>query len=546
MNTRLRYALIALTIGMSSDLSIGQDFQKTLSSVNPEEIKATMTFLADDLLEGRQPGTRGFAIASKYVETQFMALGLLPGVNGNTYVQKVPLRKGVIDASRSSLSLIINGKTETLTLGKEFLLSPYFLQSESAVKASLVFAGFGVSAPELGYDDYKSIDVKGKIIVILNGAPTTFPSNERAYFSSASKLATAIKRGAVGIISISPPTDIRTSWDASVRRTRQGAFKWLNAQGEPVNSNDELKAVINFNPAFAEKLFSNSGKNIQTIYDNAKANVVQSFALQADAQIVVKTIHSFVESSNLIGVLPGSDPVLKNEFVVYAAHLDHFGIGTPVKGDSIYNGAHDDASGVSILLSIVRAFRSMASAPSRSVIFAVVTGEENGLLGSDYFINNCTVNSNNVVANLSIDMPFFFHPVLDIVPYGAQHSSLSVQVDKAAAMLNLKISPDPFPEQVVFIRSDHYSFIKKGIPSLFIKSGFMTVKEDLQDRPKTDIGWRSTVYHTPQDDMSQSFDFNGAATHAKVSFLIGYFVCNAPARPAWNPGDFFGGKFGTK
>ena len=522
------------------------DLDKALEAVSPDAIKASMTFLADDLLEGRQPGTRGFAIASKYIETQFIALGLQPGMDRKSFIQKVPLRKGIVDENNSSFILIVNGKKETLTWGKEFTLGPYFSEAASEITAPLVFVGFGVSAPELAYDDYKGLDVKGKIVVCLNGAPTSFPSNERAYFSSASKLTEAIKRGAVGIINFSPPNDNRGSWDAAVRRTKQGSFKWLNSLGKPANANDELKASTGFNPVFVGKLFINSGKDIQTVYQNAKNNVPQSFPLKVEAQIIVKTNYSLVEGSNLIGILPGSDPVLKNEFVVYAAHLDHFGKASPMKGDSIYNGAHDNASGVSILLGIAKAFRSYPVAPKRSIIFAVVTGEEYGLLGSDYFINNTPVKAENIVANLSIDMPFFFHPILDIVPYGAQHSSLSNEVNKAAAMLNLKISPDPFPEQVVFIRSDHYSFIKKGIPSLFIKSGFMTVKEDTANRVKSDVGWRSSIYHTPQDDMRQSFDFEAGAMHVKVNFLIGLFVSNGTSRPTWNEHDFFGGKFARK
>lgn len=260
----------------------------------------------------------------------------------------------------------------------------------------------------------------------------------------------------------------------------------------------------------------------------------------------VTTALSDMHSSNLIGVIPGSSPTLKDQYVVYAAHLDHFGIGIPVKGDSIYNGAHDNASGVAILLEIARAFRSLPTAPKRSVIITIVTGEELGLLGSDYFIQHPTVPKKDIVANLALDMPFFFHPVLDIVPYGADHSTLFHQTQAAAAYLGLGIGPDPFPEQVVFIRSDHYSFIRQGIPALFIKSGFKTIASDTVDRSRSDVDWRKTTYHTPQDDMSQSFDFNAAATHVKLNFLIGLLVCEDTDRPAWNKGDFFGGRFGRQ
>ena len=300
-------------------------------------------------------------------------------------------------------------------------------REQSEVAAPLVFVGFGISAPELGYDDYKGIDVKGKIVVLFDQAPDIFGTNERAYFSSANaKYQEAVKRGAVGVVTLNMSR--RTSWNAIVRRNAQGAFKWVDAQGNPHNSFEELKVIASINPDHQEVVFSRSGKNLEEVYSLLKSGKAESFSLNIDAELKITTKHSVVESSNLIGIIPGSDPVLKDEFIVYVAHLDHFGIGSPVKGDSIYNGAHDNASGVAILLEIARAFRALPVAPKRSIAIAVVTGEESGLLGSDYFATNPTVKG-TIVANLTIDMPFFFHPVLDIVPYGAQHSSLSNGVD---------------------------------------------------------------------------------------------------------------------
>jgi Zn-dependent M28 family amino/carboxypeptidase len=513
-------------------------------TVNPGSIQATMSFLADDLLQGRQPGSRGFAIASRYIETQFMALGLLPGVGDTSYRQPVPLRKGTTIESASSLTLETDGAVDTLAYGKDFIISPNLVNTLSAISGPLVFAGFGVYAPELAYDDYGKTDVRGKIVVWLDQAPASFPSNERAYFSSAAvKYAEAVKRGAVGVITLQIPGGQRSSWDAMVRRAGQGAFRWADALGQAQGTYSALKVMAALNPDQSEKLFSRSGYTWQSVVDNSKAGKPQSFSLNRAASMRVSTTVTDIQSSNLIGLIPGSDPALKDQYVVYAAHLDHFGIGAPVKGDTIYNGAHDNASGVAILLEIARAFRSLPVAPKRSVIIAVVTGEEYGLLGSDYFINHPTVRQEDIVANLALDMPFFFHPVLDIVPYGALHSSLSRQVDAATKYMGLKVSPDPFPEQVVFIRSDHYSFIRKGIPALFIKSGFMTVNSDTVDRSRSDVDWRRTTYHTPQDDMSQLFDFNAAATHVKLNFLIGLLVCEDLHRPAWNKGDFFGGRF---
>jgi hypothetical protein len=519
------------------------DMQKALESVSADAIESTMSFLANDLLEGRQPGTRGFAIASQYVQAQFKSMGLKPGGENNQYVQRVVLKKGVIDQSLSKF-VLTNVDAKAWSYGNEFVFTPYMASEQSEVAAPLIFAGFGVSAPELGYDDYKGIDARGKIVVLFDQAPDNFGNNERAYFSSANiKYQEAVKRGAVGVITLNMSR--RTSWNAIVRRNAQGAFKWIDAKGHPHNSFEELKVIGSVNPDHQEILFSRSGKKLMDVYNRLKSGKAQSFLLNVEAQLKATTKHSIVESSNLIGIIPGTDPVLKDEFIVYVAHLDHFGIGLPVKGDSIYNGAHDNASGVAILLEIGRAFRGLPVAPKRSIAIAVVTGEESGLLGSDYFATNPTVNG-NIVANMTIDMPFFFHPVLDIVPYGAQHSNLSNGVMAATKILNLKISPDPFPEQVIFVRSDHFSFVKKGIPALFIKSGFMTSPSDTVNRPKSDVAWRATTYHTPQDDMSQAFDFGGAVTHVKVNFLIGLLTANDAVKPSWNKGDFFGEKFGEK
>ncbi len=520
-----------------------QEIQNALKSVDPTEIKATMAFLSDDLLEGRQPGTKGFALASHYIQTELISLGLKPGV-GDSFIQRVPLVKGIVNNKESKFVLEGGGSSERLTYGPDFILTPYMGNENSSITAPLIFAGFGISAPELGYDDYKGIDVKGKIVVLLDQAPETFGNNERAYFSSpAIKYQEALKQGAVGVVSLGMSR--RTAWEATVRRSAQGAFKWLDKQNHPNNAFEGLKVIATISPSSAEKLFKLSGKNLDAVYVDIKRGKPQSFSLKMTAQLSVSTKLSQIESSNLIGVIPGSDPKLKDEYIVYVAHLDHFGIGNPVKGDSIYNGAHDNASGVAILLGIAKSFQSLPVAPKRSIVIAVVTGEESGLLGSDYFVSNPTVDG-AIVANLALDMPFFFHPILDIVPYGVQHSTLSSQVAEATKTLNLKVSPDPFPEQVIFVRSDHFSFIKKGIPALFIKSGFMTIPSDTVNRAKSDVAWRSTTYHTPQDDMRQAFDFTAAITHVQVNFLIGFLIANEPSRPQWNKGDFFGNKFGKK
>ncbi len=275
----------------------------------------------------------------------------------------------------------------------------------------------------------------------------------------------------------------------------------------------------------------------------AAASTPQAFDLTARVSLDTRTRHRQVDSWNVVARLEGSDPELRAEHVVYVGHVDHFGVGVSVDGDDIYNGAHDNASGTSIVLEIARAYTSLPVRPRRSIIFLIATAEEWGLLGSDYFVRNPTVAKSSIVANFSLDMPFLFHPLLDIVPYGAEHSSLGESVRVAAEHLGLGIGPDPIPEQVLFIRSDHFSFIRQGIPALFIKSGFETGDPAL-DGSAINSAYRQNVYHTPFDEVDQDFDFEAGADHARVNFLTGYLVAQTTARPTWNEGDFFGGLFG--
>lgn len=516
-----------------------------LKTINPLNIKGHMTFLSEDALLGRPPGSPGFEIASNYVKSQFISLGLKPA-NEGSYYQKVPLVHGTIDNQNSSVSLNIDGKNTAITLSEDIILSPNYDQSISEVSAPLVFVGYGITAPEFDYDDYKGIDVKGKIVVYIASAPNTFPNSERAYYSFATKYQTAIDNGAVGIISFTHPSNTRRTWASSVSRSNNGSYKWQSPEGQTAGSYPELKVTALFNNTELDKIFVKSKSKFDEAMKLFEEGKSISFPMNIAANIKVATKSKVVPSHNLLGEISGTDPDLKDEYMVYAAHVDHLGIGRVINGDSIYNGAHDNASGVAILLEIAKTFQALEEKPKRSILFAVVTAEESGLLGSDYLANNPPKGKENMVATIAMDMPFFFHPILDIVPYGAVHSSLGKQTKEVADILGLKISPDPFPEQVIFIRSDHFSFIKKGIPALFIKSGFMTVPEDTVDRSVSDVMWRRTHYHTPQDDMNQDFDFNAAATHVKVDFLIGYLVANEISIPKWNVGDFFGNKLGKK
>ncbi len=552
IHTALTYTSIILAILTPTYVALAQtptlpaipaDVQAVARSVQPANVEKTMRYLADDKLEGRKPGTRGYELAAQYVEAQFKTLGFKPMGQNGTYRQAVPLRRAQVREAGSTMAITRDGTTEQkLMYGKNFVFSPQFGQEVSTVSAPVVFVGFGVSAPELGYDDYASIDVKGKIVACFNGAPATFPSNQRAYSNSA-KQEVAAAKGAVGIITFSLPTDMMARIDANAPRTRPPAYKWVDPRGQVQRTFPALKVIASMGDSTARTLFTGAATSFNNARIAASKSQPQAFPLNVSVQATTQTeLNNELVGENLIGLLPGSDPTLKNEYVVYVSHLDHLGITKPVKGDSINNGAHDNASGVAINLEAARLFTLLPKAPRRSVLFVAVTAEEMGLLGSDYFASNPTVPKKDIVANLCLDMPFFFHPLLDIVPYGVEHSSMAGAVQAAAKFVGVTIAKDPIPEQSVFMRSDHFSFVRQGIPAIYVKSGSTT--GDSRDGTALNLAWRASTYHTPQDDMNQPFDWNAAARHVQLQFLIGYLTAQADARPVWNKGDFFGTKFG--
>ncbi|MGE3958609.1 MAG: M28 family peptidase [Vicinamibacterales bacterium] len=517
-----------------------------LDAVDGERIRQHMTVLADDRLEGRGPGTAGYDEALRYVETTARSLGLAPAGDAGSFRQRVPMRNSVVVEDGSSLAVHAASGTTRLTYAKDFLLSADPLRAEvSLADVPVVFVGYGVSAPTLGYDDYGSgVDVKGKVVAFLSGAPAKLPSNERAYHSSgAVKEADALRRGAVGTISFTSPDDPRFRWDVSVATSKQGGYAWIDDQGRPNRGDEALRGAASLNHSGVAALFRGASRTPADVFAAAKASTPQAFDLATRVSMTTTSTHKDVESANVVARLEGSDPALKNEHVVYVAHVDHFGRGVAMNGDEIYNGAHDNASGVAIVLEVARAWAALPARPRRSAIFLFVTAEERGLLGSDFFARHPTVPKDGIVADLTLDMPFMYHPLLDIVPYGAQHSTLDAPVKRAAERLALEIGPDPIPEQALFIRSDHYSFVRQGVPSLFIKSGFKT-GDPAKDGSAINAAYRRDVYHKPNDDMSQAFDFAAGAKHAQVNFLVGWQVAQEPTRPVWNDGDFFGGLFG--
>lgn len=528
--------------GISLDLD-APEVGVALAAVTPAAIERHMRVLADDSMKGRAPGTRGFEEAASYAEGVLRDLGLQPAGENGGYRQAVPLRHSTVVEPESRMSVQTPDGTRALAYDVDFYLGADPLRPSVELEdAPVVFVGYGVSAPGLGYDDYADADVTGKVVLFLNGAPSSFPSDERAYYSSgATKTSEALSRGAVGTMTFWAPDDPRLRWDVNAARAKRGSFAWLDADGTPSHGDPALLGSASLNRSAVDALFTGSATRMEQALEGAAANTPQAFDLVTRVSMRTVTEHADVNSFNVIAKLEGSDPKLQDEYVTYVGHVDHFGVGVAVDGDSIYNGAHDNASGVAIVLETARAFTSLPTPPRRSVLFLIVTAEEWGLLGSDYFVEHPTVPRESLVANFSLDMPFLFHPLLDIVPYGADHTSMGDAVATAAAHMGLGLGPDPIPEQVLFIRSDHFSFIRHGIPALFIKSGFETGDE--RDGGAINTAYRQERYHTPFDDMDQDFDFESGADHARINFLTGYIIAQEDQRPTWNQGDFFAGLF---
>ncbi len=513
--------------------------------VRPEAIRAHIRFLADDLLEGRAPGTRGYDLAARYVASQFEQLGLVPAGPDNSYYQPVPLRRS--DLAEVSFVLLREGREQALQNGQDFLAAGHEVLPQATVEAPLLFVGYGVTAPDQQYDDYAGVDARGKIVVVLFGAPARFPTAIRAHYSADPlKTANAVAHGAVGYIVVWPPQSEKAiPWALLVLQSKLPNLRWLDPSETPNDARPQLRGRAMMSRRGAETLFAGASQSLDQVFAEAEAGRPSSFALPATARIRTASRHVRIDSSNVVAVLPGSDFKLKGEYVVYSAHLDHLGIGDPVQGQTIYHGALDNASGVAALLEIARTFGRLSAPPRRSILFLAVTGEENGLLGSGYFARYPTVPSSQLVANLNMDGAAILFPFRDVVAFGADYSSLGMIAGREAERMHVKVIPDPRPEEVTFIRSDQYSFVKQGIPALFLSMG-----DDSGD-PQRKGGaifqeWIAARYHTPQDDFRQPLDYEAAAQFTRLNFLVGFEVAQQDARPEWTPESFFGKQFGRK
>lgn len=352
-------------------------------------------------------------------------------------------------------------------------------------------------------------------------------------------------RGAIGVILIPTPKELqRFPWEAIVSNRKAPDYQWLTAAGVPSRARPEARGLGALNPKLAEGLFAGAPHSWDEALKAAEAGKPLSFPLPVQAALHTVSERARAESPNVAALLKGSDPKLRDEVLVLSAHLDHLGIGEPVDGDTIYNGAYDNASGIAALLEMANAFANLPTPPRRSILFLAVTGEEKGLQGSEYFVHNPTVPREAIVGNLNIDMFMMLHPLHSVVAYGAEHSSLGRITELAAHQLGIALTPDPFPEQTIFIRSDQFAFIHQGIPAIFLVPGF--AEGTPAGTPPPELQWLQTRYHKPSDDLSQIFDLAAGAKFVQLNFLIAYRTAQEDQAPRWKPGDFFAPKIAQK
>ena len=517
--------------------------QQATPAIQPQALQAHVSFLADDLLDGRAAASRGYEIAAKYVAAQLQQYGLKPAGDEGGWFQQVPLLEATAVLPGSSAKLTRDNQSTEFEYSTDYLPGAYFAASNSNVTAPLAFAGFGVEAPDLHYNDFEHVDLAGRIAVIFSGAPAQFPSYARAYHSwSSRKWSKLVEHGAVGVIVIDSPEDAqRIPWERSVALSWVPQMRWLDENGTPVDAFPELKLRFRFNPEAAPRLFEGAERSYAEVLAALTDSIAQGFALPSTMTLTTTTGLRRTTSTNVVGLLEGADPKLKSEYVVVSAHLDHLGKGAAVDGDSVYNGAHDNALGIALLLEMARTLAA-GPRPKRSILFVAFTAEERGLLGSDFFVAHSGTPPRSFVANINIDMPLTFAPTRDVIAYGAEHSSLGPLAATAAGAYGYRISPDLRPQEAAFIRSDQFSFVRRGVPAVALQSGNQSrdAKIDLQ---AIQLEFRERHYHQPSDDTSLPMDFPAAADLARINRRIVQDVANAANRPRWRPGDFFGRTF---
>jgi len=494
---------------------------------------AHVEFLADDSLEGRDTGSEGLRKAQAYAVDQFQKAGLEPaGTNG--FYQPVRLVEYQLYEDKSSLSLTASGKSTALSFADDAFIGTRSTRASTRLSAPLVFIGYGLKIPEKNLDELAGLDLKGKIVVYLAGSPEDIPTALASHYQTATERWKSLhEAGAIGTVTIFNPASMDIPWSRiSINRNHPS----MDLADLEFNETPGLQLGVSFNPASAEKLFAGSGHTFAEIAALGKdrkplPHFPLAVSLSANAAILRKS----VESANIVGKLAGSDPALKNELVVLSAHIDHIGIGAPINGDRIYNGAMDNGSGSALAMDIATSLKAHPEKLQRSILFLLVTAEEKGLLGSKYFAAHPTVPAKSIVADVNVDMFLPIVPLKVLKVGGLEESDLGSRAAAIAQSMGIKPIVDPEPLRNAFIRSDQYNFIKKGVPAVKCDVGF----ELGTPEQKIFKDWLTNRYHAPSDDVNQPVDLQSAALYEEFTRRLLLETANSAARPQWKPDSFF-------
>ena len=495
-------------------------------------VRSHVEFLASDLLEGRETGSRGHAIAAAYIASQFQALGLKAGGTNGSWYQIVKFRRATHEGT-PTITYIERGRRVALTLGADAGVRPSVREKARTIEAPLLFVGRGISAPSLGVDDYAGLDARGKIVVALSGAPRGIASDIVSHLDDR-KDEMAVAKGAIGFIEV--------DLDPSPSEPGPGRARvdWVNAAGQSGTNAGAARVQLGLSEQWAQRLFDKAPRRLARLRADAQAGQpVRGFALPGRFRVQAASKWEEYESSQVVALLPGSDPAMRAEHIVLMGHLDHLGIDRDANAgtDATRNGAMDNAAGIATMIETARSFVASGKPPRRSLLFLAVTGEELGLLGADHFAANPTVPTESIVGLVNLDMPLLYYDFNDVVAFGAEHSTIAPAAAVAGREMGVALSPDPMPDETLFVRSDHYPFVMHGVPSVFLMTGQANGGAE---------AWRrflGSVYHKPNDDLSQPISWRAGARFAELNYRIARTLADAPQRPRWYQGDYFGEAF---
>ncbi|MEO8216527.1 MAG: M28 family peptidase [Acidobacteriota bacterium] len=530
-----------MTSSVASPMAPPPAIADEMAIFSADQIRAHTRFLADDLLEGRGPGTRGDKIAEQYIATQFMAMGLSPAGDGGSYFQKVPLT-GIATVPTTTLAFVKGDQRSDLKLLDEIVATDETQNTSTPLSSDLVFVGHGVVAPEYSWDDYKGVDVKGKTVVMLvddppasSSEPQLFGGKSRTYYGRWTyKYEEALRHGAAGAILIHTDDTAGYGWNV-VRNSwgRERPYVRLKP-GEAA-----LKMTSWITQPVAVRLMQMAGQDLAVLTAGAHSRSFKPVPLGVK---VVGTINSTVkpvDTANVVARLEGSDPKLKDEFVLYTAHFDHLGIGTPVNGDAIYNGAIDNATGVAVLLEMARVWSKTQPRPARSILFASVTGEEGGLRGSEFYAGNPVVPAGKTAIDLNFDAIEQFGKVSNVTMLGVERTTFNSIAQKVTRAMGIRIDPDEHPEQGSYYRSDHFSLAKAGIPSFSISPGSEYVGRPKEWGMAQFTDYNEHRYHQPSDQFDPAWDFSEGVQMGQLGYWLGWEAATMSQLPTWNRGDEF-------